>query len=62
MKNTRSLRHQKNRSPDPKDENNSEMVVNAHSNQERAEDAPSETVVDPEEIGIGEENGVDRQG
>ena len=67
MRNTRSRRHQKNLSHDPKDGSRSEnvgKVGNAHSDHEKAEavDDLSEAVMDRVEIGIGEENGVDRKG
>jgi hypothetical protein len=67
MKSTRSHRHQKNPNHDQKDGNHSgniEKVENAHSGQERAEAEGDllETAVDRTEIGIGEENGVDRKG
>ena len=59
MKNTRSRRHQKNLNPDRKEGNNLE---NAHSGHEKAEGDLSEAIVGRIEIGIGEENGVDRKG
>jgi hypothetical protein len=65
VRNTRSRRHLKNLNHDRKDVINLGNVgkaENVHSGREKAEDDLTETVVDHAEIGIGEENGVDRQG
>jgi hypothetical protein len=67
MKSTKSRRHQKNLNHDPKDGNNLGNVGKVenedHSGQERVEEGDRiEIVVGLAEIGIGEENGVDRKG
>ena len=67
VKNTRNHRHQKNLNPDLKEginSENAEKVENARLGHEKVEGEGdlSEAAVDRVEIGIGEENGVDRKG
>jgi len=69
MRSTRNRRRRRNLNRDQKDgsscSENAEKVANAHSDHPKAEAEGAHTertVGDRTEIGVGEENGVDRQG